>query len=112
MDSDTKGKNTSMDSSARKKIRPIIIMLKDCCGLEKHSKHVLGGQTKSGLHWQVEGGRQFVEKDKQGVHWEWVTECEVPVGDKSSTAEKRKPHKRKERPEDDALKELADDLQL
>ena len=86
-------------------------MLKDCCGLDKHSRHVLIGETKSGLHWLVEGGQQFVEKNKQGIHWEWVHECDVPVGEKPA-AGKRKPHKRKDRPEDDPLKELADDLQL
>ena len=87
-------------------------MLKDCCGLEKNSKYFLGGHTKSRLHYQVEGRKEFVEKKMRGIHWEWVTECEVPDGDKSATVEKRKPHKRKDRPEDDALKELEARLQL
>ena len=64
---DTKGKTTSIDRLARKNIKPTIVMLKDCCGLSSGSKHVLVDETKSRLHWLVEGGQQFVEKNKEGT---------------------------------------------
>ena len=93
---DTKGKTISSEGSARRKIKPVIVILKKCCGLTKDQKYVLEAHTKGGLHYKVEERKEFVERKMRGVHWEWVTECEVPAYDPSVEADKPKPHKRKD----------------
>ena len=100
------------DGSARRKIKPKIVMLKNCCGLMKNQEYFLEAYTRGGLHYKVEGRKEFVEEKRQGVHWEWVDECEVPAYDPSVEGDKPKPHKRKQRSEDEPFKNLEARLRL
>ena len=94
------------DGSARRKIKPKIVMLKNCCGLIKNQEYLLESYTKGGLHFKVEDRKEFVEEKMKGIHWEWVDECEVPAYDPSVEVDKPKPYKRKQRSEDGLDKNL------
>ena len=80
---DAKGKASSMSRLAHKndesaKSKPTIVMLKDKCCLSTGSVHTLANETKSRLHWLVHDGQHFVEKNKEGIHWDWVHRDHVP----------------------------------
>ena len=100
------------DGSTRRKLKPKIRMLKSCCGLIKDQEYLLKSYTKGGLHYQVEGRKEFVEEKMKGIHWEWVDECEVPAYDASVEVDKPKLHKRKQRSEDEPYKNAEARLRL
>ena len=70
VDEERNGKNTSSEGSARRRIegdfakrkmKPKISMLRSCCGLTKDQEYFLEAYTKGGLHYKVEGGKEYVD---------------------------------------------------
>ena len=59
-----------------------IRMLKNKYGLAVSSMHTVVGETPSTLHWLLQGGKKFVNKDMEGDHWEWVSPDDDTVGEK------------------------------
>ena len=62
-----------------------ILMLKNKYGLDIGSAHVIVGETPSRLHWLLQGGKH-VNKERNGVDWEWIARDDTTVGQKRKTA--------------------------
>ena len=104
---DSKGKASSMNKFAEKndEQRPTILMLMDKYGLGSGTVHAVVDETNSHLHWLLEDGKHFVNKNMEGIHWKWLRRGVVPVGEKPAGG-KRKLGKLKGKLEDEPLMQL------
>ena len=104
---DVKGKASSMNEFAEKndELRPTILMLMDKYALGSGTVHAVVDETNSRLHWLLEDGKHFVNKNMEGIHWKWLRRGVVPVGEKPAGG-KRKLGKLKGKLEDEPLMQL------